>query len=226
MFIHLSHIIDPEDGAFPGEPTAKVHEDSVHSDTQPFNSYMIDLPNHCGTHMDGPRHFNSHGTNFSELGIEKFAFMGDEIVVIDLPEMNKEGAIVNKAAVEPFADQIKGKRLLIIRTGFEEHKKGNPDLYENRGPALHPDLCEWLNKDFPELDSIGMDWLSVASPLYDFGPEAHHWLLGNYTGHTITAIEDMSLKELGDKKIKVLTMGPLRIKDVDSAPVNIMALVE
>lgn len=225
MFVHLSHVLDPADGAWPGEPTIKIREDSVRSESQPFNSYLIDLPNHVGTHMDGPRHFNSTGTNFDELGIEKFGFLGSEIALIDVPELNKRGAIINREAIEPFADKIKGKRLLLIRTGFEENKKKNPHLYENEGPALHPDLCEWLNKEFPELDVIGMDWMSVASPLYDFGPEAHEWLLGNHTDHVITAIEDMSLAPIGDKKIDVLTMGPLRLKGVDSAPVNIMALL-
>lgn len=226
MFVHLSHIIDPADGAWPGEPTPEVREDSVRSETHPFNSYIITLPNHVGTHMDGPRHFNYEGTNFADLGIEKFAFLGEEILLVDLPHRNEPGAVITKEDLEPYAGELKGKRLLLLRTGFEVNKKGDPDLYENRGVALGTDLCKWLNEEFLELDTIGMDWLSVASPLYDFGPEAHYWLLGNYTGHVITAIEDMHLAPIGDKKIKLVTMGPLRIKGIDSAPVNAMAWLE
>lgn len=48
----------------------------------------------------------------------------------------------------------------------------DPDTYTNRGVSLHPDLCKWLNEEFPKLDCLGMDWLSVASPTKDYGPEA------------------------------------------------------
>lgn len=226
MFVHLSHVIDPADGAFPGEPIPVVKEDSVRSETQPFNSYIIELPNHVATHMDGPRHFNDTGINFDELGIEKFAFLGEEILLVDLPHRNKPGEVIVKEDLEPYAEELRGKRLLLMRTGYEENKKGNPKLYEEQGLAIHPGLSRWLNEEFPELDTIGMDWLSVASALYDFGPEAHHWLLGNHTDHVITAVEDMHLAPIGDRKIKLITMGPLRIKGVDSAPVSIMAWLE
>lgn len=68
--------------------------------------------------------------------------------------------------------------------------------------------------------------MSIAAPTNDHGPEIHRWLLGNYNDRIITGIEDMSLAPIGDKKIKFLTMGPLRIKGVDSAQVNAMALLE
>lgn len=71
-----------------------------------------------------------------------------------------------------------------------------------------------------------MDWLSIGSPSNDLGAEAHRWLLGNYTDHVITGIEDMTLAPLGDKNIKAITLGPLRVKDVDSAQVNAIAWLE
>ncbi len=67
--------------------------------------------------------------------------------------------------------------------------------------------------------------MSIAAPTNDHGPEAHRWLLGNYNDHVITGIEDMSLAPLENKKIKVLTMGPLRVKGIDSGQVNAMALL-
>ncbi len=227
MFIHLSHVLNPNDGAFPGEPILTVEPDSVRSEEgKPFNSYMMHLPNHFATHMDGPHHFNSTGTNFADLPIEKFAYEGHEVLVVDLPHRNGPAEVVTKEDLEPYADALADKRLLLIRTGFEELKHTDPDTYTNRGVSLHPDLCKWLNEEFPKLDCLGMDWLSVASPTNDYGPEAHHWLLGNYTDHVICAIEDMALQALGDKKIRCVTLGPLRVAEVDSAPVNVMAWVE
>ena len=227
MFIHLAHPVDPEDVAYVGEPVAEVREDSVIGKSgKPFNSSMTKLPNHFATHMDGPHHFNTVGDSFNDLPVERFGFEGPDVLVADIPQCCAPAAVVKKEDLEPFAEQLKGKRLLLLRSGFEKYKKSDPTLYQMEGPSLHPDLCKWLNEEFPELDCLAMDWLSVASPTNDYGPEAHHWLLGNYTDHIITAIEDMPMAELGDKKIKVITLGPLRVTGVDSSQVCAMACVE
>ena len=67
-FIHLSHVIDPKDNAWPGEPTVQVEPDRrIGVDGKPFNSAMIHLPNHFGTHMDAPHHFNPDGIDMIDL---------------------------------------------------------------------------------------------------------------------------------------------------------------
>ena len=227
MFVHLSHVLDPEDRAFPGEPVLSVEQDTVINESgKPFNSFMMHLPNHFATHMDGPHHFNTTGTDFADLPVEKFAYLGEEVLVVDLPHRNRPAEVILKEDLEPYAEELAGKRLLLLRTGFEALKKSDPDTFENRGLSLHPELCRWLNEEFPALDCIGMDWLSIASPTNDFGPEAHRWLLGNYTDHVILGIEDISLAPLGDRRIKLVTLGPLRVKGVDSCQVNVMAWLE
>ena len=214
--------------AWPGEPVISIEQDTHLSESgKPFNSHLITLPNHFGTHMDGPRHFNTSGTPFDELPIETFAYHGDEIFswtsrTVTAPKRSSRRG----RATSPYADELKGKRLLLLRTGFEEKRESDPDIHQNRGVSSHSGLSKWLNEEFPELACIGMDWMSIAAPTNDHGPEAHRWLLGNYNDHIITGIEDMSLAPIGDKKIKFLTMGPLRIKGVDSAQVNAMALLE
>ena len=134
--------------------------------------------------------------------------------------------MIVKEDVEPYAEQLAGIRLLLLRTGYEKYRATNQEFYQMKGLSLHPDLCRWLNEECPDLACVAMDWLSVASPTNDYGEEAHHWLLGNYTDHVITAIEDMPMAALGDRKIKAVTLGPLRIKGADSSQVCAMAWVE
>ena len=199
-FIHLAHVLDPSDYAWPDEPVLEVRPDTViHETGKPFNSIISTLPNHFGTHMDGPHHFNTVGTAFDELPIETFGYEGDEVLVVDLPHRCAPAEVIVKEDVE---------------------------FYQMKGLSLHPDLCRWLNEECPDLACVAMDWLSVASPTNDYGEEAHHWLLGNYTDHVITAIEDMPMAALGDRKIKAVTLGPLRIKGADSSQVCAMAWVE
>lgn len=227
MFVFLSHSLNERDGAWPGEPTLEIHEDSVIGKSgKPFNSAMVHLPNHFGTHMDGPKHFNPEGADFDTLPAEKFGFFEEEILLADLPQCNKPDAIVSVEDLEPFADRLANARILLMRTGFEHNKFDDPELYIHHGPSIHSELGRWLNENFPKLDVIAMDWLSIASPSNNHGPEAHRWLLGNYTGHVITGIEDMPMAVIGDKKIRFLTLGPLRLEGVDSVPLSPMAWLE
>ncbi len=227
MFIFLSHTLNETDGAWPGEPTLTVEKDSViGKNGKPFNSVILHLPNHFATHIDGPHHFNAEGAEFNTLPAEKFGFLEDEILLVDLPEKCKPESVITVEDLEPYRQKLAHARILLMRTGFEKYKRTDPDLYIHHGPAIHAELGKWLNLEFPALDVIAMDWLSIASPANDHGPEAHRWLLGNYTDHIITGIEDMPMAIIGDKKIKFLTLGPLRVDGVDSVPVSPMAWVE
>ena len=70
MFLFLSHPLDPRDLAWPGEPTVKVRQCTDITDDCPFCSFISEVPNHCGTHMDAPRHFVKDGLGINELPIE------------------------------------------------------------------------------------------------------------------------------------------------------------
>ena len=227
MFVHLSHILDPKDGAYPGEPTLQVRQDSVISESgKPFNSAIATLPNPVGTHMDGPHHFTPVGLHFEELPDDLFGYEGDEVLLVDLPHRGDFREVIVKEDIEPYAEQLRGKRLLLLRTGFVRYKFTEPERYANEGVSLHPDFSRYLNEEFPDLVCIGMDFLSIASPTNDYGVEAHRWLLGNYNSHVICAIEDMPLDALADRRIKAITLGPLRIKGIDSSQICAMAWVE
>ena len=63
MFMFLSHPLDPEGYAWPGEPVVKTTQCTDVSDDCPFCSFVSELPNHCGTHMDAPRHFVKDGVS-------------------------------------------------------------------------------------------------------------------------------------------------------------------
>ena len=67
MFMFLSHPLDPEGYAWPGEPVVKVKQCTDVSDDCPFCSFISEVPNHCGTHMDAPRHFVKDGLSINEL---------------------------------------------------------------------------------------------------------------------------------------------------------------
>ena len=73
MFMFLSHPLDPEDLAWPGEPTVTTKQCTDVTEECPFCSFISSVPNHCGTHMDAPRHFVKDGLSINELPIEYFS---------------------------------------------------------------------------------------------------------------------------------------------------------
>ena len=222
MFVHLSHILDPDGPHYPTSPVLSVECNSVIGQGSDSNDCISRLPNHFGTHMDAPRHFVPNGLTFAELPVERFNFDGDEILLIDVPKEPR--TVVTLDDVQRYAPDLPGIRLLLIRTGFERYRSENPETYMNEGPCLDPELCRSLAEE-TGVACIGMDWISVGAPWNDLGTEAHRQLLGYYRDRFITAIEDLSLAPVGDKWIDFLTLGGLRIKGVDSSQVNVTAFL-
>lgn len=222
MFVHLSHILDPDGPHYPTSPVLSVERNSVIGQGSDSNDCISRLPNHFGTHMDAPRHFVPNGLTFAELPVERFNFDGDEILLIDVPKEPR--TLVTLDDVQRYAPDLPGIRLLLIRTGFERYRSENPETYMNEGPCLDPELCRWLAEE-TSVECVGMDWISVGAPWNDLGTEAHRQLLGYYRDRFITAIEDLSLAPVGDKWIDFLTLGGLRIKGVDSSQVNVTAFL-
>lgn len=224
MFVLLSHVLDPEGPSYPGSPELTVDRNAVIGQGSDSNDVISHLPNHFGTHMDAPRHFVENGTTFAELPAERFNFDGDEILLLDLPEKGEPKSVLTIADVEPYLEDFDGIRLLLIRTGFERFRDSDPEVYQSEGPCLDPDLCKWLATE-TRVQCVGMDWISVGAPWNDLGTEAHRQLLGYYRENFITAIEDLSLAPVGDKWIDFITLGPLRVKGIDSSQVSVTAFL-
>ena len=100
MFMFLSHPLDPEGYAWPGEPVVKTTQCTDVSDDCPFCSFVSELPNHCGTHMDAPRHFVKDGLSINDLPIDYFCHT--EVALLEIPKGPAEG--IYKEDLEPFAD--------------------------------------------------------------------------------------------------------------------------
>ena len=80
----LSHPLNVADSGFPGEPTLRIEKSTRIADGDAYNSSILHLFNHFGTHYDAPAHFNPNGPTISELPIEHFIY--EHPLLIDLPK--------------------------------------------------------------------------------------------------------------------------------------------
>ncbi len=228
MFMFLSHPLDPADLAWPGEPTVKTKRCTDVTEECPFSSFITELPNHCGTHMDAPRHFVKDGLNINELGIEYFCHKN--VALLEIPKDNAEGVTADD--LKPFADTLSKVSFALIRTGFERWRKEDPKRYQNEGPYIAPSAGDYLTENFPNLKGIGMDFLAIGSPSSkvpegQLPPDCHRHILGYYTGKFCTGVEDMHMSEIPKgKKILQFFNAPLRIVGLDSSQVVCIAEIE
>ena len=216
----LSHPLNVADSGFPGEPTLRIEKSTRIADGDAYNSSILHLFNHFGTHYDAPAHFNPNGPTISELPIEHFIY--EHPLLIDLPK--GEASLIEPADLAPYMARAAQADCLILRTGLEALRKHDPQTYAARGCAFSINAAQYLLDHAPHLKAVGFDFISLASPSHpDHGVKAHQILLGMYSKHYICIIEDMALAHIDAYRLQRVIAMPLRVQGVDSAQVSILA---
>ncbi|MBO4377218.1 MAG: cyclase family protein [Lachnospiraceae bacterium] len=221
---YLSYILDSNAPVWPGEPNIEITHCTQIKGECKYNSFLSKLPNHCGTHYDGPWHFNPKGVKFTELPIDYFWF--EDIAVVDAPKKPGEGVVPGD--LTPYEKEISKAKLLLIKTGFSYVRSEEPEVYRSNGPYLTPSVAKYLVETFPNLNTVGFDFLSIGSPANTLSAQTHQILLGCQSDHFVTGIEDMNLRPLYENsaRLKRVIAAPLRIAGVDSSQVCVMAEFE
>ena len=216
----LSHPLNVADSGFPGEPTLRIEKSTRIADGDAYNSSILHLFNHFGTHYDAPAHFNPNGPTISELPIEHFIY--EHPLLIDLPK--GEASLIEPADLAPYMARAAQADCLILRTGLEALRKHDPHTYAARGCAFSINAAQYLLDHAPHLKAVGFDFISLASPSNaEHGVKAHQILLGMYSKHYICIIEDMALAHIDAYRLQRVIAMPLRVQGVDSAQVSILA---
>ena len=183
------------------------------------NTIKLAVPNHTGTHIDLPYHFNPNGKTLSDYPATYWQF--DLVELIDLSGKVDDGQIIGP---ELFTDLENFEtELLLIKTGYGAYR--GTDRYTITPPGLSADLAPFLRNNFHKLRCIGMDLISVSSySNRDEGRKAHHAFLNPDEGEPILLIEDMKLDI--DGPFNKVIVAPLLIDNADGAPCTVLAFTE
>ena len=216
----LSYPLDIRDPGFPGEPTLTYDICTSTAKGDIYNSAIIHLFNHFGTHFDAPKHFNPTGLSITELPLEYFIY--EKPLLIDLPK--PAGSLIEPEDLTPYLTQLKQADCLLIRTGLEQLRNEDPQQYAANGGAVSIQAAKYLIDHASHLKAIGFDFISLASPANpEHGVKAHQVMLGMYKENFICIIEDMKLSQLDSKTLKRVLAMPLLVKGIDSAQVTVLA---
>ena len=174
------------------------------------------FPNHSGTHIYFPYHFNPDGKTIDGYPAEFWQF--NEVELIDLSgTVNDSQIIVPDKFPKPINCEAD---LILIKTGYGVFRK--TDRYTITPPGLSADLAPYFRQKYPKLRCLGMDLISVSSySNRNEGHKAHHAFLNPEEGEPILLIEDMKL-DVFDLISKVI-VAPLRIEKADGVPVTVFA---
>jgi len=181
-----------------------------------MESRMILVPEHCGTHLDAPRHCVLDGTTVDKLPLSKLVLPGHLLKLTH----KKSGEAITiddlKRAEEQSGTKIGPGKATIVWCGVDA-EWGKPGFHLNR-PFIPVPTAEWLVEQKISLfctDLIGMD-----DPSEWWWPTHHVWLKNG-----ICMVQQLcNLDQLEGKEFLFVAL-PLKMRGGTASPVRATALI-
>jgi kynurenine formamidase len=215
LFILLSHKLSEDTPAFADGPSLRISPIKEITSGGSSNSYTLTFPNHLGTHMDAPLHFDASGRPIADYEIEELVF--ENPVILDIPKGDSE--LIAESELRDATDDLSDADLLLLRTGFEQYRDTDPVRYSTRNPAISPDAAAYVRNELPSVIAICLDTISASAVQHrEEGRETHRTLLSS---RDFFIIEDAALSRYSEDIQRVLAI-PLYIVGVDSAPCTLL----
>lgn len=211
--LDLTLEMTPDMPMFPGSPQMTVIPWSTISG-HGYNSEMLFLSSHSGTHMDAPYHFVQDGLRIHQIPIEK---MSGKAALIDAEAASGESiGTADIRRYEASWGTIPDNTPVIFRTGWQSHL--NRDDYFTHNPGLDSDAAKYLASK--RISLVGTDAPSIDTGSNDAFP-AHH-ILARVGTVNVEALANLD-------KIKTHTLDyiilPMNIRDATGAPVRAVAIL-
>ena len=190
-------------------------------------------PEHGGTHIDAPIHFNKDGRTVDAIPVEQLVGKG---MVIDVSarcaaDRDYRVQVEDFLAWEKAHGELPQGCIVLLRTGFGKHwpdrvkymgtdERGDSAVAKLHFPGLHPDAAKWLLAN-RSIKAIGLD-----TPSIDYGQstlfESHVTLFEK----NVPAFENVAnLDQLPAKDFTIVAL-PMKIKGGSGGPLRIIAVLE
>ena len=199
-----------------------VHNNQI-VDGEGYNTYLINVENHSGTHVDAPGHFTEGGKIISDYQPDELVF--NNPLIIDIPKGSNELVKIWDISKLDFNDAD----CLLFRTGFEKFHGDDPEKYLTRNPGISPEVVYFIRKNLKNVRCVGIDCVSMSSyQNSEAGEKAHlnAFEISTDFGEPLLLIEDMKLNNVKNEDLESIILVPWQIKGIDSAPCTVLAKVK
>lgn len=222
-YIMLSHALEENSPVHIGLKNPEITPNSQISKGGGYNSYIINVENHSGTHVDAPGHFIDGGRIISQYKLDELVF--NNPIILDVPKKQNESIKLDDVS----GVDLKGVDCIFFHTGFSKIRKKDPKTYLNFNPGIAPDLVHWLRKNHPQIRCIGIDCISISSyQKPEKGKKAHlnAFIENKELGEPLLLVEDMNLEINENYSLEMVLIIPWQIKGIDSAPCTVIAKIK
>jgi kynurenine formamidase len=221
--ILLSYYIDNNSPYYIGTTKPEIEPNNQIDKGDDYNTYILKVENHCGTHVDAPRHFVSSGWGISDYDINDLIF---KPLVVDLNKGPWELVTVDDLS----KIVLDGFDCILFKTGFGKYREVDRNMYLTQNPGVSPETVHWLREHHRNIRCIGIDSISMSR--YDDGDVAKKTHVTAFRedekyGEPLLFIEDMKLDDVSNNtSIESMMVVPWQIKGIDSAPCTVIGTID
>lgn len=206
--IDLTMEVSPEVKVFPGSPQPFFIQWS-RLDVQGYDSEVMTMSTHTGTHMDAPSHFARGKKAIGEIAPSRLVCSALMVKV-----HKKAGQTITVADIE--GEDMRPGDAVVLATGWERRYKSRD--YTSANPGLSRAAARYLVKK--KVSIVGIDGPSI-DPGRDAKFGAHNILLPA----GVLAVENLCNLGAIKKKRFTLVVAPLKLAGATGSPVRALALV-
>ena len=201
---------------FPGSPQPSFIKWSKF-DVHGYDSEVMFMSTHTGTHMDAPSHFISGTATIDEIKVNRFVCNNTLLLKIE-KESNQtisRNDIIGGERNDDNGEVIKEKDTIVFFTGWE--RQIEKDNYISDNPGLSTDAAKYLAEK--KVNAVAIDGPSI-DPGIDKSFKAHKILLSN----DILIIENLCNLEKFNSKRFTLIITPLKLIGGSGSPVRAIGI--
>lgn len=232
--VDLSHAYDAETIVWPTEDgfTLEREHAEVTDKGYYYASNKFCAPEHGGTHIDAPLHFNATGKSVDALPLEQL--IGDAVVI----DVSAAAAAMRDYQVrvpdlrgwESEHGRIPRQAIVLVRTGFGKRwpdrasylgteERGPDAVAKLHFPGLHPEAARWLISE-RAIKAVGIDTASI-----DYGQSTGFQTHVTLFAEGVPAFENVAnLDRLPARGATVIAL-PMKIRGGSGGPLRIIAIV-
>ncbi|WP_437224425.1 cyclase family protein [Planctomicrobium sp. SH661] len=227
--IDLSYSLNPESHFWPGpgyapfqiETIATLKADGVYS-------RKISFPEHIGTHLDAPNHFEADEPDVSRIPVEQF-FAPGVMIDISLQVEQNPDTTLSVADLENWEKEhgrIPDQAIVLVNTGWGQFWNSK-ERFQNRDargqmhfPGYSGEATRWLIEQ-RKVKGIGIDTMSI-DPGISKNFEVHH-LINRAQGYGLENVA--SLDQLPARDFWLM-VAPIKVEGGTGGPCRIFAILQ
>ncbi len=225
MFVELGYKIYEDMPVYPGLPKVTVEPREQIAKGDGWNGSVLSMYLHAGTHADAPCHYAQGAIGIDQIPIESFIY--DHPIVITTPW--QEDYLITIDDLKAIGDELYQADMIFFNTGHWKLRANNFDAYKDHFPALSPEAARFIRTQLPKIKAVAIDTLSIENLAQGAqnGYKTHNALLNpfDFKERTLVIIEDYNPEPLINKLVISAFATPLRIKDKDATPINVVAKI-